>query len=175
MSLEDYAIPPDVIYNVHPTPVEDRTLLQVFMQFEGDADGTTRVWLPTCAVPGPDSGAVPPAGYEYFAYTGGGDTIELTHQPQGLIGFHYLVDPAAPSGAETERPPRSPERFEFTSAQWRARLLERDGVQRFELHYAEVPPSWTVSSSLYAGPGPYYLSTRDEDYRPDVAGKTATH
>lgn len=177
-SLAQTALPSDhepIDYRVSLEPTADRTILRVRMSLAGDADGVTRIALPTGRYGTPQVWrsiqGLAADGAELRAVEGEPALRDLVHEPGAAITMSYAMDrdPAADDGV-AYRPSISETHFHFFDEQWRCRVLDRPEELVFTLAFDHVPDGWTVFSNLGHGPGPYRVEPADAELSAFIAG-----
>jgi predicted metalloprotease with PDZ domain len=163
-----------ITYTIRPVPAEDRTDLQITVEFIGDADGRTRITLPD------DWYGTPRIWEAVTSLVAVDATIEavpdqparrdVVHEAGAPVRLQYTLswDPTAHTGY-AYRPSVGPEHFHFFGAQWRIGV-DRPDPQVYTIQYRDVPAGWKVFSSLGAGAGPYRSRAVDAELAPLIAG-----
>ncbi len=165
----------DAAYQVRPEVAGNRTVLRIRMDFAGDADGTTRLQLPSGSYGTPEVWNslrdLQAAGVEVRRVEGKSNLRDLVHESGAAISLSYAMDrsPELDDGV-AYRPAISASHFHYFEAQWRCRLPERNWEQSYSLSFEAVPEGWTVFSNRGHGPGPYHFAAKDQDLNAFIAG-----
>lgn len=154
-------------YTVEPVRTDSLIHLRVEMAFPGEADGETRLALPSDRF-GVDEmhrwiRNLEPQGSADLAPIDGG-RYRVRHGPGEDVRLSYEVayDPRD-AGFVAFGPSVGPDHFHFFGSQWMARLQPHEGPRDIEVRFRMRSDLGALGSSYGIGPGPHRVRASDYD------------